>query len=177
MTAIDFQILHSIQSLFGSDFLNIVMPVLTRIGDGGFVWIMIALGLMLHKDSRHIGYLMIIALIVGAVFGNLILKYLIARPRPCVQEPQFAVLAKCVSGYSFPSGHSLSSFAAASVLYFTRTKFSWAALIVAVLIAFSRTYLYFHFMSDVVAGAVIGCFVGWAVVQISRSLGQEKSRS
>lgn len=71
----------------------------------------------------------------------------------------------CPSGFSFPSGHSISSFAAAGVLFFRREKGRVAALILAALIAFSRAYLYVHFPSDVVTGSLLGFAAAYLVVK------------
>ena len=62
--------------------------------------------------------------------------------------------------YSFPSGHTQASFAAATALFTGNKKAGICAYVLAALIAFSRLYLYVHFPTDVLAGVVIGICCG-----------------
>ncbi len=92
---------------------------------------------------------------------NVILKPLVARIRPCDVDSAVLLLIPHPGGFSFPSGHTGASFAAASALFFSRNKFGVFAFVVAALIGFSRLYLYVHYPSDVLAGALIGIMLGW----------------
>ena len=73
------------------------------------------------------------------------------------------------SGYSLPSGHTLTAFIAATVLTRAPIARGWkvAAWVAAIAIAFSRLYLFVHFPTDVLAGAVIGVLAGLLGVYIS----------
>lgn len=105
-------------------------------------------------------------LVCCVVVGNLILKNLVARARPCSLNTTVNLLISAPTDYSFPSGHTTSSFAAAVIWYHADKRFGVPALILAFLIAFSRLYLYVHFPSDVIAGALIGAAIGhtaWVV--------------
>ncbi len=75
--------------------------------------------------------------------------------------------------YSFPSGHTMASFAAATVLWHWNRKAGLATYLLAGMIAFSRLYLFVHFPSDVLAGALLGCLVGIAAVRLV-DLGEKK---
>ena len=97
------------------------------------------------------------ALVLGVIFGNGILKNLFQRVRPFDLENalvQIPIISK-PGDWSFPSGHTLASFEAATVLMIRDKRFGIPALILAVLVAFSRLYLYVHFPSDVIAGALL----------------------
>ena len=96
----------------------------------------------------------------GALIGNGVLKHLVARPRPCWLDSSVQLLIASPSDYSFPSGHTLASAVGASMLTMTNRKFGWAAIPLAVLIAFSRLYLYVHFPSDILGGAILGVLIG-----------------
>ena len=92
---------------------------------------------------------------------NLVLKPLVARIRPCDVNTAVQLLVARPDDFSFPSGHTGASFAAVTALYASRSRLWILSLILAVLIAFSRLYLYVHYPSDVLAGVVIGIMAGW----------------
>lgn len=92
--------------------------------------------------------------------GNVCLKNLIARPRPCWLDSSVRLLIADPTDYSFPSGHTLSSVIGATILTKTDRRFGYAAIPLVALIAFSRLYLYVHFPSDVLAAAVPGVMIG-----------------
>ena len=79
--------------------------------------------------------------------------------------------------YSFPSGHTAASFASVSALYFAgRKRMAAGALIVSVLIAFSRMYLYVHYPTDVLGGLIIGLLCGWIADMIIQKVMEKRSR-
>lgn len=103
--------------------------------------------------------LLLVALALGVLTGNLTLKPLIARPRPCWVDESVRLLIPKPTDYSFPSGHTLSSVIGATVLTKANAKFGLAAIPLAALIAFSRLYLYVHFLGAAVLGVAIGLLV------------------
>lgn len=113
-----------------------------------------------HQKYRRQGVLLLAGLVVGVLVGNVCLKHLIARPRPCWLDSSVQLLIANPTDYSFPSGHALSSVISATVLTKTNRCFGYAAIPLAALIAFSRLYLYVHFPSDVLAAAVLGIVIG-----------------
>lgn len=153
--------LNAIQSHLGCRFLDITMPVITKLGNGGAIWIVCALMLIFFPKTRRIGTSVLVSLAIEALCCNVILKPLIARVRPYDVNTAVQLLITPPTDYSFPSGHTGASFAAASALYFSRNKLWYIALVLAVLIAFSRLYLYVHYPSDVFSGALIGLLAGW----------------
>ena len=92
--------------------------------------------------------------------GNLTIKPLVGRLRPFYIVHDIKLLIPEPYGYSFPSGHALSSFAASTVIFLNNKKLGLIALILAIMIAFSRLYLYVHYLSDVLVGALLGVMVG-----------------
>lgn len=169
----DISILNWIYETFSCAFLDAVMPVVTFFGNGGWLWIAMAILMLFSKKTRKVGLAMGAALILGLIFGNGILKNLFARVRPYELEGALTALPIIgkQSDFSFPSGHTLASFEAASVLILTRKQhFGWKlaapALFLAVLIAFSRLYLYVHFPSDILGGLILGCICGVIGVKI-----------
>lgn len=92
------------------------MPRITLLGNGGAVWVVIALILLCIKKHRRTGLALLMGLGAGVLIGNLLLKPLIARPRPCWIDQTTPLLIACPTDFSFPSGHTLSSVIAAAVL-------------------------------------------------------------
>ncbi len=139
-----------------TDFL---MPLVTALGNGGMVWIALAAALLLGKRTRKFGLLIGASLLAASLLGNLALKPLIARPRPFLAMPEVPMLIDRPGGYSFPSGHTISSFAAAMVLWFYSWKLALPATVLAAAIGFSRVYLFCHYPADVLVGALLGSAV------------------
>lgn len=164
----DFQLLEAVRTLH-SAVMTEIMVFITMLGDKGIFWGCTALILCFFPKTRKSGVLMIIALAGTYVISTICLKSLFARVRPCVVNPD-ALIYPCPGGYSFPSGHSISSFAAAGVLFFRHEKYGAAALALAVLIAFSRVYLYVHFPFDVLTGACLGLFAAWILTKYTQNL-------
>ncbi len=165
----DWAVLHWIRDTLRCGFLDFLMPKLTALGNVGAVWLLAALLLLCSRRYRRYGAILLGALAAGALLGNLCLKPLVARARPCWLEGA-ALLIGIPADYSFPSGHTLASVIGAVVLTAADRRFGWAAIPVAVLIAFSRLYLYVHFPSDVLAAAVLGAAVGAAALAAGRRL-------
>ena len=121
--------------------LDFLMPKITALGNGGAIWLAAAGGLLCTKKYRKQGVLLLGGLAVGVLVGNVFLKNVVARPRPCWLEQSVGMLVKVPTDYSFPSGHTLSSVIGATILTKTDRRFGWAAIPLAALIAFSRLYL------------------------------------
>lgn len=160
---IDFAILGWIQENLRCDWLDWLMPKVTFLGEHGLIWILVAVALLLSRQHRRCGAMIACGLTAGLLIGNLLLKNLVARPRPCWIDSGVDMLIAVPTDFSFPSGHTLASFIAATILMRYDKRFGIAALIVAVAIAFSRMYLYVHFPTDVACGAVLGVGIGLAV--------------
>lgn len=148
-------------------FFDFLLTAITRLGDDGIFLILLSLVLMVFKKTRKVGAAMLGAIIVGALFTNISIKPIIARPRPYVDEAhifhQWWVDAgsHLESEFSFPSGHTTSAMAAMTGLFFTTNKkVSWTAFIFAVVMGITRIYLCVHFPSDVLGGLVVGFLAG-----------------
>lgn len=158
---LDFWILDLIQTHLRSDFLDTVMPLITMLGNGGAIWIGCSALLLLMPKTRRVGAVMAVSLVLEVLCCNVLLKPLVARIRPCDVNTAVQLLIAHPTDFSFPSGHTGASFAAASALFFSKNRLWIPSTIVATLIAFSRLYLYVHYPSDVLAGAMIGIMAGW----------------
>lgn len=158
--AIDWMILDKIQSMLSSGFMDWLMPKITVLGNAGIVWIIIGLAMVISKKYRKTGIMVLAGLLLGLIIGNGIIKNLVARQRPCWINSDFHLLIPNPKDYSFPSGHTQASVIAATVITMRHKQWGWVVIPLAVIIAFSRLYLYVHFPSDVLGGAIIGLAIG-----------------
>ena len=157
----DLPILDWIAANLWNPVLDVLMPLITLLGDAGIFWIAIAVVLLCTKKYRKIGLGMAIAMAIGLLVCNVTLKPLVMRPRPYdyqadVFQKIIPLLVEKQHDFSFPSGHTIASFEAATVIAINNKKWGIAALVLAVLIAFSRMYLYLHYPTDVLASVVLG---------------------
>lgn len=170
-TSLDFSVFYAIRDAFASGSADDFMRAVTMLGDGGALWIILGIGLLLWRRTRWTGAALLLALLLTALIGNLGIKPLVDRLRPC-DIMGFTLLAACPPDPSFPSGHTAASFASAGVLWWRRSAFFWPAVILAALIAFSRLYLFVHFPTDVLAGIVLGLCCAWGAVKLVAWLGR-----
>lgn len=152
---IDEKILSCIAK-FRRPFLDKFMVCITRIGNTGAIWLLISLALLVSPSNRKSALKIISTLFLTSILGEIIIKSLVGRLRPSKATPQEQLLIKKPKTYSFPSGHTASSFAAASMIGFEYPVFVLPAFFLAISIAFSRLYLKVHYPSDVLAGAFLG---------------------
>lgn len=157
----EFSFLYFLQELH-NPVLDKIMLFFTGLGDNGLLWIGLAVGMLFFKKYRKCAICIGIALVFKEVLGNMILKELIMRDRPCWIDPTVELLIKAPSSYSFPSGHTFDAFAASFTLLLHHKKEGVTAMIVAAVIAFSRMYLFVHFPTDILGGMIFG--IGVAVL-------------
>lgn len=169
MNAFELNILWWIREHLTNPFLDTVMPYISSLARHGEFWILVALILVCIKKTRKAGVAMGIAMAAGYLIGNMGMKNLFARTRPYdVTEVQLLV-AK-LHDFSFPSGHTLVSFEAATALWFYHRKWGVAAFVLAALIGLSRLYLFVHYPTDVLVGAVLGIGIGLAACWLTNRL-------
>ena len=143
-----------------NDFLTGIFKVITMLGEGGIVWIVLGLALLIWKKTRWIGVSILLALLFSLLVGNLTLKPLVARPRPCWRNPEVPLLVAKPTDYSFPSGHAMSSFAVAMAIFMQNRRAGIAVLAGALIMSSTRLYFYVHYPTDVLAGTLIGVVLG-----------------
>lgn len=182
ITIFDLSVLDAIQSTLKCPFLDFLMPLITLFGEAGIFWIATALLMVCFKKTRKHGWIMGVALLIGVIIGNVVLKPIAARIRPYdlpgreyIRE---ALLITPLTDFSFPSGHTLACFEAAFSLMFFSKKLGIPALVIAFLVAFSRLYLYVHYFTDVIAGIILGTLFAFAAKFIVEKVYEfiEKSR-
>ena len=154
-------------------FLTVFLEFMTDLGNGGFIWILSSLLLLLSPKTRKLGICALISLLLSLGFTNILLKNLFQEPRPFVTYPEILPLITHVSSasFAFPSGHTSASFAAALLFYrFLPRPWGILSLAAAFLIAFSRLYLGVHYPMDILVGAAAGALSAFLAPRILRRL-------
>ena len=155
----EFTLLDALQAL-RCPVLDALAVFFDQAGARGEIWIAFTAVLLAFRRTRRAGLAMALALGLYMLAGHSALKPLFARPRPCDLRPEMLTLVARPHGWSFPSGHTASAFAAAFALWRQDRKLGSPALILAVFIAFTRLYLYVHFPTDILGGVVLGLALG-----------------
>ncbi len=158
LIAFELSILDFIRANIVNPVLDEVMKFVSASGELGIVWLILAIVLIIFPKTRKAGLCVVLALVVGTIICSGIIKPIVARTRPYdISGAQLIVTPP--HDYSFPSGHTLSSFAAAASVFIFNKAVGIPALIYAALMGFSRLYLYVHFPTDVLCGMIIGIIV------------------
>lgn len=151
------------------DFLTPFFKFVSFFGEGGIFLLILSIFLMLFSKTRKMGLAMLLAIGVGALFTNVIIKNTVARIRPFYADPTYASFWQsagktAVTEYSFPSGHTTVVMTSMTALFLTskKKKISWLVYIFVLLTALSRTYLIVHYLTDVLGGLIVGAVGGTA---------------
>lgn len=162
--ALDGGLLLWIQETVRCTLLTPAAQFYTTLGDVGLLWIAISVLLLCFRKTRRAGVLSLLAMLVGMLCTNVVLKHLVARPRPWLTVSGLVPLVAEGDPNSFPSGHTCAAFAAAGAWCRTlpRRWMKVLAVVLAALMGLSRLYVGVHFPSDVAAGCAVGLFSAWA---------------
>lgn len=163
--ALELRNLERLHDAIYSPFMDKLMVNVTSTGNLGLIWILTALIMTVSEPRRRFGYSMIIALLLGIAIGNILIKNIVRRNRPFFHK-NYKLLIKQPWDYSFPSGHTLSSFAAATTLFYMNKYVGLIGLGYACLIALSRLYLRVHFFTDVFFSMMLGTGLGILAINI-----------
>lgn len=166
----EFAFLDWIQENLRCDWMDRLMILITKLGDTGMIWIVLCVILLIIPKTRKIGIVAMISFLLSVLFGNILLKNLVARPRPFQVDPSISLIIDAPSEYSFPSGHTSSSFSTAFAIFFCHKGYGIPALCLAALIAFTRLYLYVHFPTDILGGLLLGFLCGVAAWWIGKKV-------
>ncbi len=173
----DFSILNWIQEYLRCGFLDQILPVFTSLGEKGWFFILAAVIMIGIPKYRKWGLSLGLALLFGLLFGNLLIKNIVARTRPYDMVEEIVLLVNPLSDYSFPSGHTMAAFEFFSVVCMMPIKKRYKILagVLAFTMAFSRLYLYVHFPSDVLVGMLLGTLFGLMGVFTANKIKGENS--
>ena len=140
-----------------------MMPIITMMGNLGVIWFVISSLMFLKVEYRIIGIGVILAVALTTIIGEGIIKHIVRRSRPFQDKEEKLLINKPIT-YSFPSGHTASSFAALAVFLQMNGNLWLIVSPIATLIAFSRVYLKVHYPTDVIFGMLLGFTCGITVV-------------
>lgn len=174
--AFDYAILDMFQQIH-TDVLTVLFRVFTWIGEGGAIWIILGMLLLVQKDQRKYGMIVLLSLILCLIFVNGVLKNAVVRPRPCWRHLEVEMLISVPTDFSFPSGHTASSLAAAVSIAYWNRRYGIAAIALACGIAASRMYFFVHYPTDILAGAICGSLMGvLSIVIVEAVLANKRKR-
>lgn len=158
LAALDAGILLWIQETVRLTGLNPIAAFYTHLGDAGLLWVGLSFVMLCFPKTRRAGLLSLLALALGGLLTNVLLKHLVGRTRPWLIVEGLLFLVEVGDPNSFPSGHTCAAFAAAGVWLRTlpRRWMKVTGIVMAVFMGLSRLYVGVHFPSDVLAGALVG---------------------
>lgn len=155
----DFKILEFIRIHFKCRTMDFIMKNISTLFNFSIAWMIMGVVLLTFKNTRLIGYEIFVSLTLELFICNVFVKRLSKRARPFTKKEEINLLINPPKDYSFPSGHTLCAFMCATII-FTHYIYGGIALyFIAFVIAFSRMYLYVHYPSDVLAGALMGIII------------------
>ena len=158
---IELDILDWIQG--ASPFLDTPMKAVSFVTTYAAVWFVLAFLLTCSDRYRKAGVAVIVSIFVTFIVVDVVMKPLIGRTRP-FEIVDFPLIVDAPTSFSFPSGHTSYAFAASVAIFIYWRKAGILALCFACVVGFSRMYLYVHWPTDVLAGAVVGTAIAIACV-------------
>lgn len=164
---LDGNILLFIQEHMRMDWLTLPMTFITNLGNAGFIWLVLLAILLFIPKQRKTAIMGLIAIFIGFIITNVLLKNMVARIRPYEVVEGLKYIGQMPHDFSFPSGHSTCSIAAGAVLFCKWPKKAGIpVLIFAILICLSRLYVGVHYPTDVIAGGLVGLFGAFTAIKI-----------
>ena len=164
---LDMSILLWIQEHLRIAALTPFWKVITFLGNGGWFWLVAAAVLLIPKKTRRVGITALLSITIGFLITNVLLKNIVARPRPFDAYTEIIPLITRPTDFSFPSGHTCASFACALVFFrMLPKKYGVPAVVLAGMVAFSRLYLGVHYPGDVLGGFLVAVFASTLVYHL-----------
>lgn len=170
----EFSILNYIQNNIRNDWLDMIMPVISMLGTAGALWIVMALGSLFFKKTREFGKTLTFTLLFDVIPCLFTFKPIVNRIRPYDLNSTVQLIVRPEIDASFPSGHTFFAFSAATICFIYNKKLGVCMYCLAAMIALSRLYLYVHFPTDVICGAVFGILSSIAAYYMEKLILKKK---
>lgn len=159
-------------------FGDVLLGVITRLGNGALIWVIVGVMVMIvgllrqHGQVRAVtlGTAMVLwgALALGQVLVEWVIKPITLKPRPLTLHPDWNYLDLLPTSTSFPSGHACWAWCAVPILWGWDRRAGYGALAFALVMMVSRVYVAAHWVTDVLAGGVLGLLIGLGCAWILR---------
>lgn len=164
----DRAVFHFINGALANPFFDMIMPVITSLGDGKTIFILALLLILILPKEKKVSGIYLLAGLTLTYYAVDYLKETIAMPRPFVALEDVRLIVPKARGYSFPSGHSATIFMAATIMTgFLKRGYVW--FLIACFVGFSRMYVGVHYLSDVISGASLGIIIGYCLIAVTAS--------
>lgn len=173
-----FEFYHSV-AVCGGKAITPIMEFISVFGESGIFPIVLSVVLLLFKKTRRIGFSSLVAIGVGTLLTNAILKPLVARARPYTVDEYIKwwefVGANKEGDLSFPSGHVTVLVASLFAIFLSskNKKYAWMLIFPIILIGVSRNYLIVHYCTDIIVGYLVGGLGGVSGYFIARVIFNE----
>lgn len=172
--AIDEKIFYFINVTLANPVTDKFFPFITVEKHWFIFWTIIWLYLVIAGGKRgRVAALLILLLLIISDQGSNLIKDLVQRVRPCNTLPNVHLLVGCTSSFSFPSSHAVNNFAGAYFFTYFYPRLKWGLYTGAFLMAMSRLFCGVHYLSDILAGILIGLFFGWVVITLWKALNKK----
>ena len=159
LAALDLRLLRLLRTRGHAPAIEAAVLRLAQAGENGLLWHVMAVGgAALGGRRRRAGFFRAMKIVLAALVVNTVVKQTVRRARPLLEQ-ELPALTPVLSGRSYPSAHSSTSFAGARALSAAGLP-ARPLYVVAVAMALSRPYLGVHYPSDIAAGALLGDAVG-----------------
>ena len=163
ITNLDIFLTNAIYALPHTHLLNTIFHLFSGTGSFALLWVIIIACAIAYERKRFplLPKTLAISMFATWFLTNFVIKNIFHRPRPLADLLDIIQLASYPTSFSFPSGHAAFAFCAAYILAKYDKSYAPLFYVTATMVAFSRVYLGFHYVSDVFFGAMFGIFISW----------------
>ncbi len=144
--------------------LDIPMVAVSTVTAMAALWLVLAFVMTCSERYRRMGVAVVVSLAVTLIVVDILVKPYVGRVRP-FEVTDFPLIVPAPTSFSFPSGHTAYAFAAATCIAYYNRKWGIMALVFAAIVGLSRMYLYVHWPTDVLAGAIVGMVIALGCIR------------